>query len=283
MTLGNLSCGFLAMAKVVDGTQIGGIGEAAVVAKFEVAALLLFLGMLLDALDGRVARMTGQTSQFGAQLDSLADVVAFGVAPALCAKVLIDLHSPPDGGLLPFHPRVYYFCAAVFALCAAMRLARFNVENASDQDDHVEFRGLPTPGAAAVVASLLLFWATRDDAGGALAAWIGRQGLHAAVVVAMPFLLVVLGLLMVGRMPYPHAFGAVVRGGHSFPFLATVVVLGGVFVLEWQVGLVLVSLGYLISGPWIALFRRRDRGADFDADGDGDAAEESVARAHLRN
>ena len=83
ITLGNLFFGFLAMAKVADAVWLGPAPSAEVIAVFEAAVLLVLVAMVLDAIDGRVARMTGQTTAFGAQLDSLCDVVTFGVAPEI--------------------------------------------------------------------------------------------------------------------------------------------------------------------------------------------------------
>ena len=94
VTLGNLFFGFLAIAKVADALRTAGPGTAfaEVVGLFEAAAILIFVAMICDALDGQVARMTGQATPFGAQLDSIADMVTFGVAPAFLGKVLIDWH-----------------------------------------------------------------------------------------------------------------------------------------------------------------------------------------------
>ena len=127
VTLANLFFGFLAMAKVADALRMTAPGAsfAAVLPFFETAAVLVFVAMVCDALDGRVARMTGQTSNFGAQLDSLADMVTFGLVPAFIAKVLVDWHAQADANmLLPVGPKLFYAAAAVYVLGAAMRLAR---------------------------------------------------------------------------------------------------------------------------------------------------------------
>ena len=102
VTLANLFLGFLAMAKVADALRLTTPGSsfADVLPYFEVAAVLVFVAMVCDALDGRVARMTGQTSSFGAQLDSLADMVTFGLVPAFIAKVLVDWHAQDDANTL---------------------------------------------------------------------------------------------------------------------------------------------------------------------------------------
>src|SRR5258708_2642983 len=96
VTLGNVFFGFLAIAKVADALRLAKQGApfaGEVVGLFETAAILVFIAMVFDALDGRIARMTGQATPFGAQLDSMADMVTFGVAPAFLGKVLIDWHA----------------------------------------------------------------------------------------------------------------------------------------------------------------------------------------------
>ncbi|MCA8957409.1 MAG: CDP-alcohol phosphatidyltransferase family protein [Planctomycetes bacterium] len=285
ITLGNLYFGFLAMAKVTDvvreqGMSVDVIRNPEVLGHFEIAAFFLFLAMVFDALDGRVARMTNQTTAFGGQLDSLADVVTFGVAPAFCAKVLINLYEGNPDALLPPHPKVYYFCAAVYVLCAAMRLARFNVEAAAGEgDDHLEFRGLPTPGAAAVVAAVLAFWCSRKETNNVVTGWLFPPEIFDHVVVALPGLLVLLGLAMVSKLPYPHAFGLLVsRRAGSFPLLASLVLLIGLCTVEWQLGLLVCTLTYLLSGPVVGLYRlvRRGRVDPPDRDGEGVASSPSV-------
>lgn len=256
ITLGNLFLGFLAMSKVTDAVQIGDVTSPLVIAKFETAALFVFLAMLFDALDGRVARMTGQTTAFGAQLDSLADVVTFGCAPAFLAKVLINLHEGPPTELLPPHPKLYYFCAAVYVLCAAMRLARFNVESTGPaEEDHREFKGLPSPGAAAVVCALIAFFTSRGDQSAILTRLFLPEQIQQWTVVLMPGMLVVLGLLMVSKVPFPHMFYTLVQRRHSFPFLATMVVLIGLVLVEWQLGVVCATLAYVLYGIVLGAYR----------------------------
>ena len=110
------------------------------------AGWLIFLAMIFDALDGHVARLAKTTSDFGAQLDSLCDVVTFGVAPAF----LLVKMCP---GFTFNHSQMVWIIAAAYACCAALRLARFNVET-DDEDDHMNFSGLPSPAAASVVGEL---------------------------------------------------------------------------------------------------------------------------------
>ena len=123
VTLANLFFGFLAMAKVADALRMNAPGASfsEVLPFFETAVVLVFIAMVCDALDGRVARMTGQTSNFGAQLDSLADMVTFGLVPAFIAKVLVDWHAQADQNmLLPVGPKLFYASAAVYVLGAAI-------------------------------------------------------------------------------------------------------------------------------------------------------------------
>ena len=275
VTLGNLFFGFLAIAKVADALREARPGAefAAVLPYFEVAAVLVFVAMVCDALDGRVARMTGQTTSFGAQLDSLADMVTFGVVPAFLAKVFVDWHAQADAAsrLLPVHPKLFYAAAAVYVVSAALRLARFNVETGGDEDDHKEFKGLPSPAAAAVVCSLVLLFCTRGSESAELGHWLLRPEHYDRIVVVMPGVVVLLGLLMVSRVPYPHAIYALVKGRHSMPFLAATVVLITIAAIEWQLALVVLTTGYVVwgmlLGTWRALFRR---GADDEDDDDGD-------------
>jgi CDP-diacylglycerol--serine O-phosphatidyltransferase len=257
VTLGNVFFGFLAIAKVADALRTSSPGApfSAVVTLFEWAAILIFVAMVFDALDGRVARMTGQTTPFGAQLDSMADMVTFGVTPAFLGKVLIDWHAEADvGSLLPRHPKLYYVAAAIYVLCAALRLARFNVETGPQEEDHREFKGLPSPAAAAVVASLVALYCTRES-DAALSRSLLQPHHFDAIVVAMPLALVALGLLMVSRVPFPHAVSAIVRQRHSFPFLASLVILIGIAAVEWQLALVVATVGYVLWGLGLGALR----------------------------
>ena len=134
-TLGNIFCGYLSI-------------DSAVNHKFDQAAMLLFLAGVLDGLDGRVARLTGTTSAFGEQLDSLADVISFGVAPAF----LVYLWALSDFG------RLGLFVSFLFVVCGACRLARFNVQ--VHIVDKRFFVGLPIPSAAGALAGLI--WVLPD-------------------------------------------------------------------------------------------------------------------------
>lgn len=272
ITLGNLFFGFLAMAKVADALRstAPGVPFAQVVDHFQTAAILVFVAMVFDALDGRVARMTGQTTPFGAQLDSMADMITFGLAPAFLAKVLVDWHAQTDtNSLLPLHPKLFFAAAAVYTCCAALRLARFNVETGADEEDHREFKGLPSPAAAAVICSLIALFCTRNDPGAELSHRLLAAAHFDWIVVGMPVALVLVGLLMVSRIPFPHAFSALLRGRHSLPFLAVLVVVLIVAAVEWQLALAVCTLGYVVWGLGLGAYRLLLRRRDDDDDDDG--------------
>ncbi len=277
ITLGNVFFGFLAIAKVADALRMATPGApfGQVVGLFETAAILVFVAMVCDALDGHVAHMTGQSTPFGAQLDSMADMVTFGTAPAFLGKVLVDWHAQTDTNrLLPMQPKLFYAAAAVYVLCAALRLARFNVETGADEEDHREFKGLPSPAAAAVVCGLVALFCTKGVAEAQIGHWLlGPDGFD-WIVLAMPGVLVVMGLLMVSRVPFPHAMHWILKKRHSLPFLAGLVVLIIIAAIEWQFALAACTLGYVVSGLllglWRAVFRRRGAGGDDDGDDDGD-------------
>src|SRR2546430_7997997 len=137
LTTGNLFCGFFALLLTVEG-------------RYSDAALAIFVAMIMDLLDGRVARLMKATSEFGVEFDSLADVVSFCVAPAflLYSYALKDLGRPA------------WFVAFLFVICGALRLARFNVQTGTV--DRRFFIGLSTPAAAGVVASTVLILNGRE-------------------------------------------------------------------------------------------------------------------------
>lgn len=216
-TLGNLVCGFFAIvvAARVDapsatwldggttsGVMLGGLKDPT---NIMLSAWLIFLAMVFDALDGQLARLSRTNSDFGAQLDSLCDLVTFGVAPGfLLVKMCPNFTY--------MHREAVWIIAAAFAACVALRLARFNVESGED-DDHLHFSGLPSPAGAAAIASFaILFYTLRKE---------GNQLIYAATIdvalqMVLPFFGVIVALLMVSRIPYPHVVNQIFRGHKSF-------------------------------------------------------------------
>jgi CDP-diacylglycerol--serine O-phosphatidyltransferase len=166
---------------------------------------LIFLAMIFDALDGHVARLARASSDFGAQLDSLCDLMTFGVAPAILLVKMCPAFS-----LL--HREEIWIIAALFVACAALRLARFNVETGQDVD-HMYFSGLPSPGAAAVIASFAILSYTLRRETNLL---IYREHIDRWMQHILPLFAVLVALLMVSRIPYPHVVNQVFRGQRSF-------------------------------------------------------------------
>lgn len=231
-TLGNLVCGFFAIvvlariekpvgveaipAPKIDTARelIGMIGSSDPTHNLMLSGALILLAMFFDAVDGQVARLTRRTTDFGAQLDSLCDLVSFGLAPA----ILLVKMCPQFTSL---HSEAVWTIAALFACCAALRLARFNVES-DDNDDHMTFAGLPTPAAAAAIASFaILSYTLRNEVNIALHEkfpiydwWMQRL---------LPLFAVVIAILMVSRIPYPHPLTQLIRGQRSFAQVVAIV------------------------------------------------------------
>jgi CDP-diacylglycerol--serine O-phosphatidyltransferase len=219
LTTGNLLCGFYAVVLTLDGHH-------------EWAALTLFIGMLLDMLDGKVARLTRTTTQFGVEFDSLADMVSFGVAPGL---LLYSWALQPLG-------RVGAGAAFLYVICGALRLARFNV--LTGITDRRYFIGLPIPGAAGVVASTVLFFGTSE---------FERPWL---VVLALATYLI--AFLMISNIRYYSFKELNFAKRHPFGVLL-VVALGILIVFAYpQSAGFLLFAGYALSGPvrWLVVGKR---------------------------
>lgn len=161
-TAGNIFLGFISILKSFQGAMALSAGMPGANRNFQLAALAIGLGVLLDGLDGRIARMTNTMSDFGREMDSLADVITFGIAPAVLAFAwgvqFVDQGTP---AMLRDHVhRTGYFMSFVFLLCGAARLARFNVQKNPmpknpGKPDRKYFVGLPIPAAAALVAAIV--------------------------------------------------------------------------------------------------------------------------------
>lgn len=232
-TLANLVCGFFAIvvASRIEAPQSSAIPSATeirfnsmpqrIVPQLDrddpthnlmLCGWLIFMGMLFDAIDGRVARLANATSDFGGQLDSLGDLVTFGVAPAF---LLVKMC--PSFSFL--HPKPIWIIASLFAACAALRLARFNVET-DDDDDHMHFSGLPTPAAAAGIAAFaILSYTLRRESN--LLPYTGQIDLWMQNI--LPLFAILFALLMVSRIPYPHLVNQVLRGQQSFGHLVRII------------------------------------------------------------
>lgn len=217
-TLGGLFGGFYAMVMAIDG-------------RFENAAIGVFCAMVLDSLDGRVARMTNTQSAFGEQMDSLSDMVSFGAAPALIVYVWA----------LSTLGRWGWIAAFVYCACAALRLARFNVNTAVV--DKRFFQGLPSPAAAALVAGFIWLM-TEADVDGQDVRWVAFA------------LTLYCGLTMVTNVPF-YSFKDV-QMKRSVPFAAIVLIALGIAVINIDPPIVLFGLFVLygLSGYAVYAWRK---------------------------
>jgi CDP-diacylglycerol--serine O-phosphatidyltransferase len=163
-TAGNVFLGFLSIMRSIQGSLAVGAGSFGPNPQFEMAAVAIGWAVLLDGLDGRIARLTNTVSEFGREMDSLADVITFGIAPAVLAYVW-GLQAGL-GTLAPLYHdhlrRLGIFIPFLFLLCGAARLARFNIQKNPvpknpGRPDRKYFVGLPIPAAAALVASIVFF------------------------------------------------------------------------------------------------------------------------------
>jgi CDP-diacylglycerol--serine O-phosphatidyltransferase len=221
-TVGNLFLGFWAVVKTLNGE----LGEA---------APLIGWAILLDMLDGRIARLTGTSSEFGGELDSLADVVSFGVAPALLAY---------SWGFADSIPRAGWLAAFLFVTCGALRLARFNVQRHAVDGRY--FVGLPIPAAAGQLAALVHF----------LPAAIETRPL-AVVVLAVT---VTLAFLMVSTLRYRSFKSLDLRARRSYINILGIALLFLLIALHPEWVLLLAASLYSLSGPVahaVTLLRRR--------------------------
>jgi len=240
ITLINGACGLIAIIFASDGN-------------FAMAGYIILIGMIADVLDGRVARLTRTTSSFGGQLDSLSDAISFGVAPAFIMFKLVELHLGHIGHYeLNFYVilgRGMIVAAVFYAMCAVVRLARFNVENEEDETAHMNFSGLPSPAAAGVVVSLVIFhqqvlYGVVDDA---------LRSFHILTITALPLVTVFSGMLMVGRIRYPHVANHLLRSKKSPAFL--LLIFTTVLLMLWNIQFALVAgfCGFALFGVirWI--------------------------------
>jgi CDP-diacylglycerol--serine O-phosphatidyltransferase len=233
---------------------------------FLVAAYLVFVAMLFDALDGRLARFTRHTTDFGGQLDSLADVVSFGVAPAVLA--LQAFHHEHLRDVAPVVSRFVWAVGALYSSCAAIRLARFNVSNEHGEQHHFSFLGLPSPGAGGAVAALVLMQqdmrAQAFDPPYSRGTTVGEifWNLSNVCVWLLPAVVLGTGLLMVSGVRYPHVVNRYLRGKRSLQRLLLMLVLILAIFVAHRYVLGIGCLAYALSGvlSWAYLRLRQKLG-----------------------
>src|SRR5512139_729046 len=210
-TTGNLFCGFWAIISVFQ-------------EKFFYAAVAILLACVFDVLDGKVARLSGATSKFGVQYDSLADLVSFGVAPALLAF---------SWALRPYG-RFGWLAAFLFVVCGALRLARFNVMSASGETKY--FKGLPIPVAASMIALTILLYLRLIETG-----WVKD-----IVILVMIY---ILAFLMVSSIQYASFKELDLAKRKPFSIFMFVVLSIIVIIMEPVLVLFGFVLLYIFSGP----------------------------------
>lgn len=204
---------------------------AAMHGNFDSAAVAIFIAMIFDGMDGRVARLTNTSSAFGEQYDSLSDMVSFGLAPAL-VMFSWSLH---DLGKLG------WAAAFIYAACAALRLARFNTQIGVVDKKH--FVGLASPAAAAIIASIV--WTWHNSEMGQLAA------IPAALITALA------GLLMVSNFRYSSFKNIDFRGRVPFVGMLLIVFVFAVLLIDPASVLLTMSVVYGLSAPIIWIWRKR--------------------------
>lgn len=224
-TTGALFAGFYAIIAAMRGN-------------FEAAPIAILVAMVFDGLDGRVARLTHTSSKFGAEYDSLSDMVSFGVAPALV------VFSWALGELGKFGWSV----AFIYVACAALRLARFNTQ--IDTADKNYFTGLASPAAACIIASTV--WVCHDQG------WVGA-GLPYELSIIVGLLTAVVGFLMIANFPYYSFKGIDFRSRVPFVVMIVMVLVFGLVTVDPPRILLLSFLGYAASGPVSQFLKWRRR------------------------
>lgn len=222
-TTGALFCGFYAVIAAMRGD-------------FESAPIAIFFALVFDGLDGRIARLTNTASKFGAEYDSLSDMVSFGVAPALV------MFSWALGDLGKFG----WSAAFIYVACAALRLARFNTQ--TDTSDGHYFTGLASPAAACIIASTV--WVCHD------LGWVG-QALPEEVAVLVAILTAVIGLLMVANIPYYSFKTLDLHGRVPFAVILIIVLIFGLVTVDPPSVFLIGFLAYAVSGPVLLVRRGR--------------------------
>lgn len=247
LTAGNLFFGFLAILRCIQANNA--TDPAQVSDYFTQAVWFILLAVICDALDGRIARLGGRESLFGKEFDSIADIISFGVAPALMMIFLIL--SPTEK--YPFFLQIGWLIAFVYLLCAGVRLARFNVLThpmlppAARLKNSKDFLGLPVPAAAGMIASLVLVLNSFD---------------LRALGILLPPLLLAIAVLMVSNIPYPSFKNIDWQTSTRFrTFIYLIFGLSIAFIIK-ELAFALLFLGYISYGPirfFIRIYRARKR------------------------
>ena len=257
-TAGNIFLGFISILRAFHGSMVAATGDLAASSKeFTIAAMAIGWAVFLDGLDGRIARMTHTTSDFGREMDSLADVISFGLAPAVLAFAWgVQFVGPVTDPIRGQIHNAGYFISFLFLLCGALRLARFNVQKNPvpknpGRPDRKYFVGLPIPAGAGLVAAVV--YASNAEP----ITWWPLTALWLA-------LLLLLGFLMVSTWRY-YSFKGI---SLSKPYTPLILILAGAFIYGmWNYSqLMLLAMGTAYVGSGIVIriggaIRRRLRHA----------------------
>ena len=239
MTAGNLFCGFTATLRILEGALLQTTNADAAADLFHEAIWFILGAFVFDFLDGRLARLGGHDSPFGREFDSLADIVSFGLAPALMVYRIV----------LQEFPRACWIIAFIYLACGALRLARFNCAASNHEVDRADneknFMGFPIPAAAGLIASITLFLLWLAEGEHHLGSW----------KFVLPPLLLFLSFMMFSRFQYPSFKAINWKTKKSIPrFLAIILVLIlTVMFYQWMPAV--LFLAYLLYGvlrPWLS-------------------------------
>lgn len=245
-TLGNAICGFGAIYVAAfdsNATSSDPWTKFFIDYHFVASAYLIFLAMIFDALDGRLARWARHTTDFGGQLDSLADVISFGCAPAFLALQFLGHEFPyMTHGV----SRSLWAVGAIFMACAALRLARFNVSNEHGEQHHFSFLGMPSPGAGGVIAGYILMHHELADV-----PFLGR-GLE----FLFPPVLLLAGLLMISNIRYPHFVNRWLRGRRPLWMIIPILLVVPLILWKHRIFIGLGTLAYMLYGLGLYLYPR---------------------------
>lgn len=255
MTAGNLFCGFMAavqciQARLAETSALGEYNGASPAEHYKFAVWLIFGAAAFDTLDGRLARMGGRESLFGAEFDSLADVISFGFAPALLMIYLII--SPTQAPEYQWFRNIGWFVGFIYLLCAAMRLARFNVItnpllHAKKKESSKDFVGLPVPAAASTVAATVLFLLKLAETDRSLKSW----------ALALPPLMLLVAFLMMSTVRYPSGKNVDMQTQTKVRPFIVVLVAAGLVVIYQEIAVLGICLAYIFFGLFRHIRRTR--------------------------
>jgi CDP-diacylglycerol--serine O-phosphatidyltransferase len=245
LTLGNGICGFIAIAfaSKINPAET----TAACNMFFVVAGWFIMAAMIFDTFDGYVARLSRTASRFGGELDSLCDAISFGVAPAF---LLLKMGPSWDHPL--FH-QLLAGIAALYMVCAVLRLARFNVDNTPDPASHKRFRGLPSPAAAGCLAAISILRGGFPDRLAQIWPNVDPEPTRLLIVqwveVLSPVGALIVALLMVSNVPYPHLTKQILRGRRHVGHLIQVLICVLIIVVMRELSLFLIFWTYALVMP----------------------------------